>query len=152
MGDSKRHSVFCQFIKKQFPKAFRVLVVADGKGILARCLANQGFEVVVMEKKPRFEGRKHKRIEYKKGWFDSDYKANEDLIVGMHPDEATAPIIKSAVKSKKPFAVVPCCVVGEESNGVSGYEGWLKKLMRLDRRIMRGMLKMHGKNQVLFKR
>ena len=32
------------------------------------------------------------------------------IIVGMHPDQATEPIIDFAIQFKKPFAVVPCCV------------------------------------------
>lgn len=32
------------------------------------------------------------------------------VIVGMHPDQATEPIIDFAIEFKKPFAVVPCCV------------------------------------------
>ena len=55
MGDSKRNVVFCDFIRRRFPKAKSVLVVADGKGELARKLANKGFKVRVVENKPRFE-------------------------------------------------------------------------------------------------
>mmetsp|Transcript_21652 Transcript_21652/g.40463 ORF Transcript_21652/g.40463 Transcript_21652/m.40463 type:complete len:373 (-) Transcript_21652:116-1234(-) len=33
-----------------------------------------------------------------------------DLVTGLHPDEATDAIVRNAVKSCKPFAVVPCCV------------------------------------------
>jgi len=32
------------------------------------------------------------------------------LAVGMHPDQATEPIIDAALALGKPFAVVPCCV------------------------------------------
>ena len=28
----------------------------------------------------------------------------------MHPDEATEPIVNVALRHRKPFAVVPCCV------------------------------------------
>ena len=32
------------------------------------------------------------------------------IVVGMHPDEATEPIVDMALAAGKPFAVVPCCV------------------------------------------
>ena len=31
-------------------------------------------------------------------------------MVGMHPDEATDPILTAANKHSKPFCIVPCCV------------------------------------------
>lgn len=32
------------------------------------------------------------------------------VVVGMHPDQATEPIVRLALADGKPFAVVPCCV------------------------------------------
>ena len=32
------------------------------------------------------------------------------VVIGMHPDEATEPIVDEALAAGKPFAVVPCCV------------------------------------------
>jgi hypothetical protein len=32
------------------------------------------------------------------------------LVVGLHPDQATEPILDFAVQQQLPFAVVPCCV------------------------------------------
>ena len=36
-----------------------------------------------------------------------------DVLVGMHPDQATEPIVDFCLRSGKPFAVVPCCVFPE---------------------------------------
>lgn len=155
MGDDKRNEVFARFIKKQFPKATTVLCVADGKGVLARKLANKKFSVVVIENKPRFEGRGHKKIEYRKGWFTGNVKVEQDLIVAMHPDEATAEVIEAANKSKKPFAIVPCCVKGDRrfTNGVGGYSGWLNRLKSITKGYcLTGQLKMNGRNVVLYRR
>ena len=53
------------------------------------------------------------------GYFDSAFVTSpgtrevwEDcsIVVGMHPDEATEPIVRAARAAGKPFAVVPCCV------------------------------------------
>ena len=38
-----------------------------------------------------------------------------DVVVGMHPDQATEPILDFALKHKKPFAIVPCCVFPREN-------------------------------------
>lgn len=35
---------------------------------------------------------------------------NCSFVVGLHPDQATGAIVEFAVKYKKPFLVVPCCV------------------------------------------
>ena len=35
---------------------------------------------------------------------------NASAIVGMHPDQATEPIVSCAISLGRPFAVVPCCV------------------------------------------
>eukprot|EP01089_Gocevia_fonbrunei_P010997 TRINITY_DN24040_c0_g1_i1.p1 TRINITY_DN24040_c0_g1~~TRINITY_DN24040_c0_g1_i1.p1 ORF type:complete len:351 (+),score=53.81 TRINITY_DN24040_c0_g1_i1:33-1085(+) len=49
--------------------------------------------------------------------FDQDsqntYKeifSNSSILIGMHPDEATQPILEYALAHDKPFAIVPCCV------------------------------------------
>jgi len=54
--------------------------------------------------------------------FDEDFVKNDDglkvvseasCLIGMHPDQATGSIVKMAIKFKKPFAVVPCCVFAQ---------------------------------------
>ncbi|KAF9080917.1 hypothetical protein BGX23_001513 [Mortierella sp. AD031] len=37
------------------------------------------------------------------------------ILIGMHPDQATEPIVTMALKHNKPFAVVPCCVFAHEN-------------------------------------
>ena len=41
--------------------------------------------------------------------------AKMEIIIGMHPDQATESIVDMALKYQKPFAVVPCCVFSEEN-------------------------------------
>ncbi len=154
MGDSRRHSLFAGFIKKQFPKVKIILCIADGKGILSRKLANKGFKVFVIENKPRFEGRKHPNITYKKGWFCEKLKIDADLIIGMHPDEATLSIVRWAHKNKKPFAVVPCCIKGDPMDifGIGKFEQWICKIKSITNQCLEYQLKMQGKNTIVFKR
>jgi hypothetical protein len=154
MGDTRRNTVFAQFITKNFGrKAKTILVVADGKGELARALANKGFRVRVVEHKPRFVGRGHKRIQYNSGWFDEFSPIPEDVIVAMHPDEATGEVILAAKRLRKPFAIVPCCIKGKLSSGVGSFAGWVNKLMAEHGNCRCTVLKgMNGKNVVIYGR
>ena len=153
MGDSKRGQLFAQFIVKQFPKAKTILVVADGKGQVARKLANKKRKVLVVEQYPRWEGRQHKEVHYIAATFTTDYKCPEtiQLVVGMHPDEATGEIIRYAVKHQLPFAVCPCCRKGRDCIGVGSYQQWLTKLRSLavGYDTWQMQLKMTGKNIVI---
>ena len=155
MGDPNRNLIFATFIRRQYPKAKSVLVIADGKGELSRKLANKGFSVHTIEAKPRFEGKKHTHIEYKRGWFEADkvIKIEEDVIVGMHPDEATGEIVHAALKFHKPFAIIPCCVKGKESRGLArgDYIQWINKL-RLIGKCQIKALRFSGRNIVLFRK
>ena len=44
---------------------------------------------------------------------EADLSAH-DLIIGLHPDQATEPIVDAALQTRMPFAVVPCCVFASE--------------------------------------
>ncbi|KAK3822328.1 MAG: hypothetical protein J3R72DRAFT_459178 [Linnemannia gamsii] len=48
-------------------------------------------------------------VEYK------DVFEKASILIGMHPDQATEPIVTMALKHNKPFAVVPCCVFAHEN-------------------------------------
>lgn len=42
---------------------------------------------------------------------------NCSVVVGLHPDQATEPLVDTALALRKPFAVVPCCVFAAETPG-----------------------------------
>ncbi|KAF9363593.1 hypothetical protein BGX34_003754 [Mortierella sp. NVP85] len=44
-----------------------------------------------------------------------DLVSKSSILVGLHPDQATEPIVKAALKTGKPFAVIPCCVFGRDN-------------------------------------
>lgn len=44
-----------------------------------------------------------------------DLVSSSSILVGLHPDQATEPIVKAALKTGKPFAVIPCCVFGRDN-------------------------------------
>ncbi|KAG0223217.1 hypothetical protein BGW41_005682 [Actinomortierella wolfii] len=37
------------------------------------------------------------------------------ILVGLHPDQATEPIVRMALRLRKPFAVIPCCVFSRDN-------------------------------------
>ena len=72
----------------------------------------------------------------------------------MHPDEATGEIIRYAGVFGIPYAVVPCCIVGKDSLGVSNFQDWLNRLKSIATKgnltFHEYTLKMSGKNIVIF--
>jgi hypothetical protein len=156
MGDERRGTIFAQWIVRQFPKAQNILDVAGGKGQLARKLANKKRNVHILDAKPRFKGRDHPGISYQSVWFEdtTNVKGKFDLVVGMHPDEATGEIIRFAVKHYIPFAVVPCCIKGRDARGISKFSGWIKRLSGIAARygysVYTYQLRMAGKNLVIY--
>ena len=91
------------------------------------------------------------------------------VVVGLHSDGATEPLVKLALKHKKPFAVVPCCVfpntnvhrriANPAATGASRKGGglvrtyaqfvaWLQALA--PDLIQRAVLDFEGRNEVLY--
>jgi hypothetical protein len=89
------------------------------------------------------------------------------VVVGMHPDQATEPLVDFALRAKLPFAVVPCCVhakktpasgggggggggAGLHSSGVRTYEDFVDFLAAKSPLIKRAELAIGGRSTVLF--
>ena len=81
------------------------------------------------------------------------------MIVGMHPDGATEPIVDFALASGKPFAVVPCCVYAtlaptrrdRRGQRVTQYEHFCEYLVsKAPGRIAMQTLPFEGKNVVVY--
>ena len=91
------------------------------------------------------------------------------VVVGLHSDGATEPLVKLALKHKKPFAVVPCCVfpntnvhrrianpaataASRKGGGLvrtyTQFVAWLKALA--PDLIQRAVLDFEGRNEVLY--
>lgn len=155
MGDPRRFDVFAEFLSRNFPKESRVADVAGGKGYLQSALRERGFDSVITYDKRR--GRKDRpKMRYHYGFFDENTKGDFDLLVGMHPDEATDVIIREAAKRKANFAIVPCCV----KPTVSGYWGnhnmhdWNSHLIRyattLGASLRQTELRINGRRLVIY--
>ena len=88
------------------------------------------------------------------------------LLVGLHPDQATEPIASCAIKSRKSWACVPCCVFAADSphrflpgaRPVNTHEDLCSYLENLGNgaarhdgeRVQRARLNFKGKNIVIF--
>ena len=44
-----------------------------------------------------------------------DIIAGASILVGLHPDQTTEPIVRTALKLGKPFAVISCCVFNRDN-------------------------------------
>jgi len=153
MGDSRRFDLFAKLIKSTFPKARSIVDVAGGKGYLNLALLDLDYPKVTTYD-VRVSGR-IKGIEYKTKLFNSSAADDYDLIVGMHPDEATDHIIVEAGKRTIPFIVCPCCVKPSAVPFWGNYNrrNWLSHLLSLAERS--GMettmttLPMNGRNEII---
>lgn len=141
------------FVLRNYPKARSILCVADGKGDLANLLKASGRDAQIID--PVYNGL----------YFTRKWKHNCDLIVGLHPDEATAEIVMVGQRLQIPYVIVPCCVKGEEAERmrdcfdrrfrethVDKFTQWCTHLQKLSLGTLREtQLKMRGANLVLFK-
>lgn len=86
---------------------------------------------------------------------------NVSMIIGMHPDGAAGAIVEFALRSRKPFALVPCCVFWKtfsdrtlaDGTKVKKYEQLLDYLCELDpinirRTVLPGL---EGRNICLYR-
>lgn len=88
--------------------------------------------------------------------------SNCSIVVGMHPDEATEPIIDFAIAQQKPFAVVPCCVHSKQfpnrkitdafgkPQAVKTYEQFIQYILDKHAGIQQKKLPFQGRSIVLY--
>ncbi|MBE6725016.1 MAG: hypothetical protein E7576_07460 [Ruminococcaceae bacterium] len=104
-GDDTRFEVLADFVYERYGKSVKYIAdVAGGQGVLSRLL-NKRYNYVSEVIDPRVyvvKGVKQTVSEY-----DSEMASYYDLIIGLHPDEATRPVVESAFS--RPVIVVPCC-------------------------------------------
>jgi len=156
MGDERRFQRFGELIKSKFPPAQyqHIADIAGGKGQMQQALIHSGYSIITYDKR---KGRKDRlgRFNYRYQYFSSEIKDRFDLLIGMHPDEATDVIIVEAIKRNIPFAIVPCCVKPSAVVywGQHCTKDWLIHLKSIAISggyiIEETMLKINGKNTVL---
>ena len=104
-GDDTRFEILAEYIYDNFGSSVKYIAdVAGGQGNLSRILNKRyNYEAEVID--PRhyvIKGVSHRECEY-----TPDMADYYDLIVGLHPDQATRPVAESAFS--RPVVIVPCC-------------------------------------------
>ncbi|GAA2760567.1 hypothetical protein GCM10009872_59280 [Actinopolymorpha rutila] len=143
----------------------RIADVAGGHGELAYWLQELGHVPVVIEPRdvrlPRWiqrDLRKRSVRERRLTTIDRIARPVQevdlspfDLVVALHPDEATEPAVRAAVRHNLDFAVVPCCVFAEDGAKYTS-QAWLDYLASIAPRVSTSHLSISGANTVLWRR
>jgi hypothetical protein len=126
-GDPDRFEAVAAFVAAEFGRSVRYVAdVAGGQGQLARELRKRhGYEVTVVD--PR--SHRLRGVAGATEVFTADHASYYDLVVGLHPDEATRAVVESAIV--RPIVVVPCCNFWDRGRKLgrdallTAIEGWL---------------------------
>lgn len=163
--DGRRGRVFAEFIHKTYPHVHRIADVAGGRGSVSFHLYQLGYAATIIdERDAQLPGRLQRVLRKQsveqgriveiprvvKKVQDVDLRSY-DLIVALHPDEATEHVVRAGIEHGKDFAVVPCCVF--PMDGVKrSREAWREYLISLSPDIMTARLPIDGANVVLYRR
>ena len=104
-GAPERFEVVADYVYQKFGNKVKYIAdVAGGQGMLAKILRKKyNYEVEVID--PR--GWTLVGVKNRKEKYASDMVSYYDLIVGLHPDEATRAVAESAMF--RPVILIPCC-------------------------------------------
>jgi hypothetical protein len=103
-GDPRRFEALADFIAGRYGNSVKYIAdVAGGQGMLAKLLAKRGYDAEVVD--PR--GWAMKGVAARPEAFSPALADYYDLIVGLHPDEATRAVATAALV--RPAILVPCC-------------------------------------------
>ncbi|MCZ6644105.1 MAG: hypothetical protein O7F71_21225 [Gammaproteobacteria bacterium] len=165
MGDSRRSRAFAAFVEETFPQTQRIADIAGGSGQLSFWLHELGKEPTIIDPRetrlPSWLRRKLRKRSLREGRLiqvkrlrrtveEADLD-NFDLLVAMHPDEATEPALRQALDNDMDFAIVPCCVFPMDGLKRSREE-WPLYLASLAPGIETADLPIDGANTVLWRR
>ena len=180
VSNSQRAAVFADWIVTKFGedrlREGLILDVAGGSGDLAFELATRrGLACAVVD--PRPPKLKKWQVKYRKkhpgakeprhyqAYFDCSFLTTHSilpssvcLVVGLHPDQATEPLVSTALHLGLSFCVIPCCVFSsafperrmKDGSSPSSYEQFCDYLKEKDGRMGEERLPFMGKNKVLF--
>ena len=104
-GDPARFPEVAGLISRTYGRGIKYIAdVAGGQGMLSKVLRNKfGYDAEVVD--PR--GWRIKGVPGREEEFDPDQASYYDLIVGVHPDQATRAIAMGALYTRA--LLVPCC-------------------------------------------
>ena len=181
-NSSQRARVYADWIVGKFGLDFlktgKILDIGGGRGDLSFELgAKLGLDCIVVDPRPQKMKRwqvkfikknpscrkaRHIQDIFDSCFFDRnliDIKT-VNLIVGLHPDEATEPLVDTAVDLLINFCVIPCCVFSQDfpnrklknGNIPTSYENFCEFLAEKCPGTEKELLPFIGKNKVIFKR
>jgi len=155
-----------------------VLDIAGGGGDLANVLSEYEIPVTIIDpreplklyRKMQKEKRERMQPQHIDAYFEwktlDENKRIKQLfnecavVIGLHPDQATEPIVDVSLKFGKCFATLPCCVfpnlypkymtVDGERKEVVTYFEFIEYLKRKDAKIKMDYLPFRGRNKILF--
>ena len=153
MADNQRNAIFAEFLYEHFPHAQSILNVACGDSRLSVILQKKYPMATVVGIDPNPRGNK-KRTKSLRGLFPQRVNVTDyDLIVGMHPDEATWPIVELCCKHMINFSVVPCCLLHTPKGFRGNMHSWAEHISnysaRHHMRPLHTLLEMKGANHVI---
>jgi hypothetical protein len=104
-GDDSRFEEIAGFIYGRYGNNNKYIAdAAGGQGLLTKILSKKyNYTAEVID--PR--GYQVKGVYNRQGEYLRDMAGYYDLIIGLHPDEATREVVESA--RQKPVLVIPCC-------------------------------------------
>ncbi|MEM7134824.1 MAG: hypothetical protein AAF702_51680 [Chloroflexota bacterium] len=104
-GGPERFEVVAEFVADTFGNSIRYIAdVAGGQGMLSRILNKKfNYESEVID--PREHGLTG--VSRRVSEYDAAMASYYDLVVGLHPDEATRPVAESSLV--RPVLIFPCC-------------------------------------------
>eukprot|EP00658_Telonema_sp_P-2_P006269 TRINITY_DN12399_c0_g1_i3.p1 TRINITY_DN12399_c0_g1~~TRINITY_DN12399_c0_g1_i3.p1 ORF type:complete len:436 (-),score=66.14 TRINITY_DN12399_c0_g1_i3:301-1608(-) len=170
---SKRAEVFARWLVRQYGieslnRGAGVLDVAGGKGMLSYELGVLGIKSTVIDPNPRELPKSRNRVvalDKVSECFDAEFVRTNlefirsvSVVVALHPDEATEPVVDLSLATEIPFAVVPCCVfanqhperVGPDGRAVRSIVEFLDFLQHKGEHIRVAKLDFSGRNTCLF--
>lgn len=143
MADVRRFDLFAKLVTERFA-APRIWDIAGGQGRLNAALTALGREVTTFDNR----WKRLPNLRYEERFLTMDEPCRCDLLVGMHPDDATRIAIEYAALHRIPVAVVPCC-----SDNTMSYKPWVRYLAELAEegglRVELIDLPMTGRNRVV---
>ncbi|CAH0480224.1 unnamed protein product [Peronospora belbahrii] len=184
INKAQRSRIFCDWLvnslgSEHLASGTGVVDIAGGKGdILIQLWIKRGIPTTLIDPRPMKLGKSNRKLVAKAQAAggckmspqllccldDETLKLHTELfrdcsvLVGMHPDEATEAIVDAALTLRKPFAVVPCCVMSRvfpdrqcrDGTPVDTYEAFVRYLLEKHPSVQSAFLPFAGRNQVLY--
>ena len=182
-GSSQRAEIFAKWIIETWGLDYLstgvILDVGGGRGDLSFELAVKlGLKCVIVDPRPsklkRWQAKylkKHpevKTAEHIQDLFNTEFfksptsvaVSDVRLVVGLHPDEATEPLVDTSLEKSLDFCVIPCCVFSadnphrrlKDGSIPTSYTAFCHYLMEKNSQVKDSPLPFCGRNKVIYRK